>query len=158
LVDFAHRAGCELARPCRPVIVVAMSFLDELGEFLESVRAGEVAALRVSSAAIAGHLQQLARWFQDAADDEPSATHELTYDRWLHRCTTGLLEVLYERVAQLFPEPPLPLARLVDLALAELIDDLGPSFLRRARLNPVEVLGSVGARMLSIAGEGAAAA
>lgn len=100
-----------------------MSFLDELAAFLESVQAGEVEDLRISETATAGHLGELERWFTaNSGDPDDGEALARGHAVWLEHCRRGLLDRLYERVAVQFPDPARR-ARLVELALATLIED-----------------------------------
>lgn len=131
--------------------MLQMSFLDELAAFLESVQAGEVKALRLSQATIAGHLRELEGWFQHGDQHEAS-----NYFRWLHRCKRGLLERLHERVATYFPDST-RVARLVELALASLVEHDARSNARGSLPDTNAELGLVRARALHAVAEDVAA-
>lgn len=134
-----------------------MSFLDELTTFLESVRAGEVAELRVSPATIAGHLRALETWFAAGSTDPADAAKRAgDYAEWMARCRKGLIEHLYERVVVQYPAPEQH-QRLVELALASLIGD---EFHLSASGAPdvVAELGPIRAKTLRVVAKDAAAA
>jgi signal transduction histidine kinase len=120
-----------------------VSLLDELDDFLVSVREGSVPDLRLSSAVLAGHTRQLEQWFSRHADRAKTWGHGWTdrYSEWLRRYRQGLVEAMYEHVALYFSGAPEPLAELVELALATLVDEEDNIFptgaLAEERLGPI---------------------
>lgn len=140
----------------------AVSFLDELCAFLESVRAGEIADLQLSREVRARHRRQLESWFEAArrapdADTADAHASALAYGRWLRRCDDGLLELLYEHVDRAFASPPVPLVELVDGALAGLVGDDEHPLVRAPEPGIAAQLGPVRARTLWHAADEAAA-